>query len=66
MSHAVLSPSEKPVCILKVELDGENVEHIKVYRKDNPEEVVQAFGDRFNLSDTAQQKLLDQIIKEIH
>jgi hypothetical protein len=41
---------EEPICVLKIELDGENVEEIKVFENDDPKEIVTKFGDNFNLS----------------
>ena len=41
---------EEPICVLKIELDGENIEEIKVFENDDPAEIVQKFGDNFNLS----------------
>lgn len=52
---------EEPICVLKIELDGENIEEIKVFENDNPVEIVRKFGDDFNLSDNARQRLLQQI-----
>tara|TARA_B110000285_G_C14684354_1_gene406138 strand:- start:163 stop:285 length:123 start_codon:yes stop_codon:yes gene_type:complete len=39
--------------VLKIELDGEHVEEIKVFKNDRPFELVQQFGKQFNLSDNA-------------
>jgi len=51
---------------LKVELDGgENIQHIKVYEGQNPHEIVNNFGKKFNLSDNAKNRLLDQIKEQI-
>ena len=50
---------EEPICVLKIELDGENVEEIKVFENDDPKEIVTKFGDNFNLSQNARKKLLD-------
>ena len=50
---------EEPICVLKIELDGEHVEEIKVYENDEPYEIVQRFGKEFNLSDKAKQRLLE-------
>jgi hypothetical protein len=44
---------EEPICVLKIELDGEHVEEIKVFKNDRPFELVQQFGKQFNLSDNA-------------
>lgn len=32
---------EEPICWLKIEFDGKQVEEIKVYKKDDPHELVQ-------------------------
>lgn len=44
---------EEPICVLKIELDGEHVEEIKVFEGDQPEEIVNRFGKQFNLSESA-------------
>ena len=51
----------EPICILNIELDGENVEEIRVYEGEDPRVIVKKFGDQFNLSDKAMHKLLLQI-----
>jgi hypothetical protein len=56
--HAGQAPNfppavEEPICVLKIELDGEHVEEIKVFKNDQPFELVQQFGKQFNLSDNA-------------
>ena len=57
-----VSKEEEPLCILKVELDGgANVQLIKVYEGQLPEEIVNNFGAKFNLSERAKYRLLDQI-----
>ena len=56
---------EEPICVLKIELDGENVEEIKVFKNDEPFELVQQFGKQFNLSDNAKQRLFEQIQEQI-
>jgi hypothetical protein len=60
----ILPPQEdeEPICVLKVELDGgENIQHIKVYEGQLPEEIVDEFGRKFNLSERAKFRLLEQI-----
>lgn len=53
---------EEPICVLKVELDGgENVQHIRVFEGQLPEEIVDDFGRKFNLSERAKFRLLEQI-----
>jgi hypothetical protein len=52
---------EEPICVLKIEFDGEKVEEIRVYKSDEPHELVQQFGKQFNLSESAKQRLFDQI-----
>lgn len=54
-----------PICVLKIELDGEHVEEIKLYRQDEPHELVQRFGEQFNLCENAKQKLFDQIQEQL-
>jgi len=55
-----LIPDEEPICVLKVELDGgENIQHIKVYEGQLPEDIVENFGRKFNLSERARFRLLE-------
>ena len=49
---------EEPICVLKIELDGEHIEEIKVFENDDPNEIVQKFGNDFNLSQNARDRLL--------
>jgi hypothetical protein len=44
---------------LKIELDGQHIEEIKVYEDDEPFEIVEKFGQQFNLSDNAKGRLLE-------
>lgn len=57
--------STDPVCILGVELDGQQTEKITVRANQDPEQVVEAFGQRFNLSENAKRRLLEQIHKRM-
>ena len=52
---------EEPICVLKIELDGQNIQEIKVFENDDPAQIVESFGDTFNLSDNAKKRLLNQI-----
>ena len=54
-----MSFQPEPICILKVELDGENVEELRVFEGDVPIEIVHKFADTFNLSNNAKIALLD-------
>jgi hypothetical protein len=36
---------EEPICVLKIELDGEHIEEIKLFENDNPVDIVKQFGD---------------------
>jgi hypothetical protein len=42
-------------------LDGQHVEEIKVFRNDEPNEIVRQFGQQFNLSENARRRLFQQI-----
>ena len=54
--------NREPICILKVELDGgDNVQHIKIYEGELPEDIVDQFGLKYNLTERAKYRLLDQI-----
>ena len=57
--------SEDLICVLKIELDGAHVEEIRVYKNDDPAEIVRAFGECHNLSDNAQQRLFEQIQEQL-
>jgi len=62
-----IQEDEEPICVLKVELDGgENIQHIKVYEGQLPEEIVDEFGRKFNLSERAKFRLLEQINEQIN
>jgi hypothetical protein len=56
---------EEPICVLKIELDGEHMEEIKVFENDDPYQIVEKFGEDFNLSKNAKQRLLSQILEQI-
>lgn len=56
---------DEPICVLKIELDGEHAEEIKVYENDDPRKIVEQFGQQFNLSDNAKRRLLQQIEEQI-
>lgn len=65
MTKRLLEPStflptvEEPICVLKIELDGENIEEIKVFENDDPKKIVDDFGMKFNLSSNAKKRLLE-------
>ena len=44
---------------------GEHIEEIKVFENDDPNEIVKKFGNDFNLSQNARQRLLEQIQEQI-
>ena len=57
---------EEPLCVLKVELDGgQNVQLLQVFEGQIPEEVVEDFGMKFNISENAKHKLLSRIYEQI-
>lgn len=57
---------EEPICVLKVELDGgQNVQLLRVYDGQIPEEIVEEFGQKFNVSENAKHKLLSRIYEQI-
>ena len=55
---------EEPLFILKIELDGQNKETVKVFKRDSPRQIVRDFSAKFNLSDMASNALLAQIQKQ--
>lgn len=55
----VQSFKPEPICILKIELDGENVEEIRVFEGDDPKVVVHKFSSQHNLSNNAANALLE-------
>ena len=71
MTKRLLEPStflptvEEPICVLKIELDGQNVEEIKVFENDDPNIIVNEFAMKFNLSNNAKRRLLEQINEQI-
>jgi hypothetical protein len=44
---------DEPICVLKIELDGQHMEEIKVFENDDPAFIVSNFGRKFNLSENA-------------
>jgi len=53
---------EEPICVLKVELEGgQNVQLLKVYFGQIPEEVVEEFGEAYKISENSKHKLLKRI-----
>ena len=38
--QSYLQVVEEPICVLKIELDGEHIEEIKVFENDDPNEIV--------------------------
>ena len=50
---------------MKIELDGSHIEEIKVYQNDDPRDIVEVFGKKFNLSVNAKKRLLVQIEDQI-
>lgn len=56
---------EEPICVLKVELDGEHTEQLRIYASKDPRETVETFGEQFNLSETAKRRLLSNIYAQI-
>ena len=48
--HSEKAPQAEPICVLKIELDDEIVEHIKIFPNEDPEVIVNQFGDKFDLS----------------
>ena len=46
-----------PICVLKIELDRQNVEEIRVYDGEDPTTIVNEFGAQFNLTENAMVKL---------
>ena len=43
--NSYLPVVEEPICVLKIELDGEHIEEIKLFENDNPVDIVKQFGD---------------------
>lgn len=60
------SAKREPICVLKVELDGDHTEKIKVYAGEDPDMIVQRFGIQFNLSENAMKRLLKQIKQQLN
>ena len=47
--------------MLRVELDGSNVEEIKLFEGDDPQKVVNDFSLKFSLSKQGRDRLLKQV-----
>ena len=58
-------PLREPICILKVEIDGDQVETLSLYDGEKPQDVVLNFGKQFNLTDNAMKRLLKQILAQL-
>lgn len=56
---------EEPICVLKVELDGEHTEQLRIFASKDPRETVEQFGVQFNLSEAAKRRLLSNIYQQI-
>lgn len=56
-------PQRVPICVLKIELDRQNVEEIRVYEGEDPNKIVSQFGGQFNLTENAMIKLHSQIME---
>lgn len=54
-----------PICVLSVQLDGDNAEKLKVYEGEDPKLVVQNFGLKYNLSDNAMRRLLKEVEQQM-
>lgn len=62
---AQLAVVDEPICILRVELDGNRIEEVKIFEGETPEQVVQQFSAKFNLSKNGQKRLLAQVQDEL-
>lgn len=61
-----MQQEEEPICVLKVELDGgQNVQLLRVFEGQIPEEIVEEFGHKFNVSENAKHKLLSRIYEQL-
>lgn len=61
-----MQQEEEPICVLKVELDGgQNVQLLRVFEGQIPEEIVEDFGAKFNVSENAKHKLLSRIYEQL-
>ena len=56
---------DEPICVLKIELNGDRIEQIKVFENDDPIDIVTKFGDNFSLILKARDSLLAQIQEQI-
>ena len=57
--QSMLPTVEEPICVLRIEVDGQNYEEVKVFDNDNPYEIVNQFSENYNLSENAKKRLLD-------
>lgn len=54
-----------PICILNIELDRHNSEEVRVYEGEDPAMIVNQFGKKFNLTESAMVKMHHQIMEQI-
>ena len=58
---------DEPICVMKLELnDGYNTQTLKVYPNDVPEDIVENFAIKHNLSEPAKNKLLDNVYEQLN
>ena len=51
------------ICVMNIELDGgKTMTFIEIYDQDEPKQVVSQFGEKYNLSNNAQSRLLEQVL----
>lgn len=61
------SVDEEPICVLKLELnDGYNVQMLKVFARDVPEDIVENFAIKHNLSEQAKNQLLENVYEQLN
>ena len=56
---------DEPICTLKIELNGNRIEQLKIFENDDPYEIVHRFGEEFELSKNARRKLLENIQEQM-
>lgn len=63
----VPSLDEEPICVMKLELnDGYNVQTLKVFAHDVPEDIVENFAIKHNLSEKAKNQLLENVYEQLN
>lgn len=58
---------QEPICVLKLELNNARggVKYLKIYERDEPEDIVENFAIEHNLSEQAKDQLLRNVFDQL-